>query len=63
MPSDISFENPLRKDTTHYLFSEYFQSLRVEKIKTNFISFFLGKLQIDSILHSLRFVTFPVWLA
>jgi hypothetical protein len=48
-----------------------------QKRKTNFISwivfnatiaqnghrFFLGKLQIDSNMHALRFVTFPVWFA
>jgi hypothetical protein len=53
------------KNTTHYLFPEYFQILRPKKkkINTNVQNghrLFLGQLQIDSNMHPLRLVTFPV---
>jgi hypothetical protein len=66
------------RNITDYLLPEYFQSLRAKNknqfYKLNFIyatnvqnqnghRFFLGKLQIDSNMHSLCFVTFLVRFA
>jgi hypothetical protein len=55
------------KNTTHYLFPEYFQSLLLKnknqfyKLNTILIQIrFVGKLQIDSNMRPLHFVTFPV---
>jgi hypothetical protein len=56
------------KNATHYLFPEYFQILSTKKKQgnknvQNGHRLFLGQLQIDSNMHPLRFITFPVGFA